>query len=69
MVNAVPEFDDCARLARERNLSVKEVQALAVQAYGTSRQETSLRRAVDSAFSKLASSEVFSARVTWAFAA
>ena len=34
IVNAVPEFDDCARLAHDRNLSVKDVQAIAVQAYG-----------------------------------
>ena len=34
VVNAVPEFDDCARIAAENNLSVKEVQAIAVQAYG-----------------------------------
>jgi hypothetical protein len=34
VVNAVPEFDDCARLAAAHDLPVKEVQALAVQAYG-----------------------------------
>jgi hypothetical protein len=34
IVNAVPEFEDCAKLAAAHNLSVKEVQALAVQAYG-----------------------------------
>jgi uncharacterized protein (TIGR00299 family) protein len=34
IVNAVPEFDDCARLAAANNLSVKEVQALAVSAFG-----------------------------------
>ncbi len=33
VVNAVPEFEDCARLATAQNLSVKEVQALAVTAY------------------------------------
>ncbi len=33
LVNAVPEFDDCAALAAARNLSVKEVQALAVKAF------------------------------------
>jgi len=32
-VNAVPEFEDCARLAAANNLSVKEVQAIAVRAY------------------------------------
>jgi uncharacterized protein (TIGR00299 family) protein len=34
VINAVPEFDDCAALATSNHLSVKEVQALAVQAYG-----------------------------------
>jgi uncharacterized protein (TIGR00299 family) protein len=34
VMNATPEFDDCAKLAAANNLSVKEVQALAVQAYG-----------------------------------
>ncbi len=29
VVNAVPEFDDCARIAAASNLSVKEVQAIA----------------------------------------
>jgi pyridinium-3,5-bisthiocarboxylic acid mononucleotide nickel chelatase len=33
MVNAVPEFDDCAKLAAAQNLSVKEVQAVAVKAF------------------------------------
>jgi len=33
-VNAVPEFDDCARLAASNNLSVKEVQAMAIAAFG-----------------------------------
>jgi uncharacterized protein (TIGR00299 family) protein len=33
VMNASPEFDDCARLAAERGLSVKEVQAHAVRAY------------------------------------
>jgi uncharacterized protein (TIGR00299 family) protein len=33
VVNAAPEFDDCARLAAERSLPVKQVQALAVEAY------------------------------------
>ncbi len=35
VVNAVPEFDDCARLAAAAGLSVKEVQAIAIRAYGT----------------------------------
>src|SRR5262249_3798077 len=33
VVNAAPEFEDCARLAADHNLSVKEVQALAIKAY------------------------------------
>ena len=33
LVNAVPEFDDCAALAAARNLPVKEVQALAVKSF------------------------------------
>ena len=37
VMNAVPEFDDCARLAVANNLAVKEVQAIAVRAYGGSR--------------------------------
>jgi uncharacterized protein (TIGR00299 family) protein len=36
IVNATPEFDDCAKLAAASNLSVKEVQAMAIQAYGVS---------------------------------
>ena len=34
VINATPEFDDCVALSRVHNLSVKDVQALAVQAYG-----------------------------------
>jgi uncharacterized protein (TIGR00299 family) protein len=34
VVNAVPEFDDCAKLAAATGQSVKEVQAAALQAYG-----------------------------------
>jgi uncharacterized protein (TIGR00299 family) protein len=34
VVNATPEFEDCAALARERHLSVKDVQAIAIAAYG-----------------------------------
>jgi pyridinium-3,5-bisthiocarboxylic acid mononucleotide nickel chelatase len=34
IVNAVPEFEDCAALSRTHHLPVKEVQALALQAYG-----------------------------------
>jgi uncharacterized protein (TIGR00299 family) protein len=33
VVNATPEFDDCARLAAANNLSVKDVQAIAIKAY------------------------------------
>jgi len=35
LVNAVPEFEDCARLAAQHKLPVKEVQALAVKAWGS----------------------------------
>ena len=34
VVNATPEFEDCAALAREKHVSVKDVQAIAVTAYG-----------------------------------
>ena len=34
IINAVPEFDDCAKLASERQLPIKDVQAMAVHAYG-----------------------------------
>ena len=37
VVNAVAEFEDCARIAAASNLSVKEVQAIASQAYGARR--------------------------------
>lgn len=33
VVNAAPEFEDCAQIAVSRNLSVKEVQSIAVKAY------------------------------------
>jgi uncharacterized protein (TIGR00299 family) protein len=33
ILNASPEFEDCARIARDRNMPVKEVQALAVKAF------------------------------------
>ena len=33
VINAVPEFEDCATLAAAHNLPVKEVQALAVRSY------------------------------------
>jgi uncharacterized protein (DUF111 family) len=34
IVNSMPEFEDCARIADERQLPVKEVQAVALRAYG-----------------------------------
>jgi pyridinium-3,5-bisthiocarboxylic acid mononucleotide nickel chelatase len=33
VVNFAPEFEDCARLAREKNVALKRVQALATYAY------------------------------------
>jgi uncharacterized protein (TIGR00299 family) protein len=33
VLNASPEFEDCVRIARERNVPVKEVQALAIKAF------------------------------------
>jgi uncharacterized protein (TIGR00299 family) protein len=33
VTNAAPEFEDCARLAAERGLAIKDVQALAVKAW------------------------------------
>jgi pyridinium-3,5-bisthiocarboxylic acid mononucleotide nickel chelatase len=38
VINAVPEFEDCAALARQHGRSVKEVQAVASGAYAASRQ-------------------------------
>ena len=32
-MNAAPEFDDCLRLATERGMPVKDVQAIATKAY------------------------------------
>jgi pyridinium-3,5-bisthiocarboxylic acid mononucleotide nickel chelatase len=37
VMNAVPEFDDCAKLAVAHDLPVKEVQTIAVNAYGARR--------------------------------
>ena len=34
LVNALPEFEDCAALARAHGLPVKAVQSIALQAYG-----------------------------------
>jgi uncharacterized protein (TIGR00299 family) protein len=39
VVNAVPEYEDCLALARAHNLPVKDVQAIAAQAYGVGRLE------------------------------
>jgi uncharacterized protein (DUF111 family) len=33
VVNFAPEYEDCARLAREKNVPLKKVQAAAVSAY------------------------------------
>ena len=33
VLNAAPEFEDCAALAAKHNLSVKEVQAIAIRAF------------------------------------
>ena len=33
VVNAAPEFDDCARLGRDRGVPVKDVQAAATKAF------------------------------------
>jgi hypothetical protein len=38
MLNASPEFEDCARAALEHSLPVKQVLSLAVQAYRQPRQ-------------------------------
>jgi hypothetical protein len=39
VLNASPEFEDCARAAAERSLPVKQVLGLAAQAYWQSRRE------------------------------
>jgi uncharacterized protein (TIGR00299 family) protein len=41
IINAVPEFEDCARLATAHNMPVKDVQAIAAQAYGAARTRLS----------------------------
>jgi uncharacterized protein (TIGR00299 family) protein len=33
IVSATPEFEDCARIARERHIPLKEIQAMAVEAF------------------------------------
>ena len=38
IVNAAPEFEDCARLATAHGRTVKDIQALAIQSYGTRAQ-------------------------------
>ena len=42
VVNAVPEFEDCAALSRTHHMSVKDVQATALQAYGSRATATPL---------------------------
>jgi len=37
VLNASPEFDDCARVAADRGLPIKEVQAIAMKAWLESR--------------------------------
>ena len=44
VVNAAPEFDDCARIAAASGLPVKEVHAVAMQAYGARRATLPLDR-------------------------
>lgn len=39
VVNASPEFEDCAKLAVTHGRSVKDIQALAVQSYGVGERE------------------------------
>jgi pyridinium-3,5-bisthiocarboxylic acid mononucleotide nickel chelatase len=43
IVNAVPEFEDCVTAANANTVSVKDVQAAAIQAYGA-RQAAQARR-------------------------
>ena len=33
VTNVAPEYEDCARIAREKNVPLKDVQALAMQRY------------------------------------
>ena len=40
VINASPEFEDCAAIARSRGLSVKDVQTVAIQAYGARDERT-----------------------------
>jgi uncharacterized protein (DUF111 family) len=41
VVNAAPEFEDCVRAADAHGRPVKEVQALAIEAYGAGRSRSS----------------------------
>jgi uncharacterized protein (TIGR00299 family) protein len=41
VLNVAPEFEDCARLAAQHGLPVKEVQAVAVQAFGRRKEPRS----------------------------
>jgi uncharacterized protein (TIGR00299 family) protein len=41
IVNAVPEFEDCARIATASRMSVKDVQAIAAQSYGAAQTRLS----------------------------
>ena len=45
VVNAAPEFEDCARLAAAHSLPVKAVQALAADAYGALHRAGAIRPA------------------------
>jgi pyridinium-3,5-bisthiocarboxylic acid mononucleotide nickel chelatase len=38
ILNAAPEFDDCARIAAERGMSIKDVQAIATKAWLDAKQ-------------------------------
>ena len=33
VVNVAPEYEDCARIARETGVPLKQIQALAIKAY------------------------------------
>jgi uncharacterized protein (TIGR00299 family) protein len=44
ILNAAPEFDDCARLARERDVPLKDVQAAAMKAFLDRRLQAEDRR-------------------------
>jgi uncharacterized protein (DUF111 family) len=39
VLNAAPEFDDCVRIAAERSVPIKDVQAQAMRAWLDSRLE------------------------------